>query len=64
MKHIQSISVIPKRAQGEGLCDNITTDLQARYCFVLAFFSQVLVPLILPFIGLKTSDGAEDAPQE
>lgn len=60
MKHIRGISAIPARAQGEGLCDNITSDLQARYCFVLAFFSQVFVPLIQPFILIKTSDAIDE----
>ena len=64
MKHIRAMSSIPARAQSEGLCDNITSDLQARYCFVLAFFAQVFVPLIQPFILLKTNDALDDAPQE
>lgn len=60
MKHVKQISAIPVCAQGEGLCTNITGDLQARYCFVLAFFSQVFVPLIQPFILVKASDGIDD----
>ena len=59
MKHIQKISDIPACAQTEGLCTNITSDLQARYCFVLAFFSDVFVPLIQPFLLVKTSDATE-----
>lgn len=54
MKHVKFVSIVPERAQGEGLCTNIVGELQARFCFVLAFFSQVLVPLILPFIEAKT----------
>ncbi len=60
MKHIRVMSDIPVRAQGEGLCTNITGDLQARYCFVLAFFADVFVPLIQPFILVKASDGISD----
>ncbi len=61
MKHIRNVSTVPARAQGEGLCTNITGDLQARYCFVLAFFSQVFVPLIQPFILVKASDAIDDS---
>jgi hypothetical protein len=60
MKHVRVMSDIPARAQGEGLCTNITGDLQARYCFVLAFFADVFVPLIQPFILVKASDGISD----
>ncbi len=60
MKHVRQLSAAPARAQGEGLCTNITGDLQARYCFVLAFFSQVFVPLIQPFILVKASDAIDD----
>ena len=60
MKHIRVMSDIPVRAPGEGLCTNITGDLQARYCFVLAFFADVFVPLIQPFILVKASDGISD----
>ncbi len=63
MKHIRKLSAIPARAQGEGLCTNITGDLQARYCFVLAFFSNVFVPLIQPFILVKASDAIDDTVQ-
>ncbi len=61
MKHIRNVSTFPARAQGEGLCTNITGDLQARYCFVLAFFSQIFVPLIQPFILVKASDAIDDS---
>lgn len=57
MKHISRVS-IPLRAQtssGQGLCNNITDSLQARFCFVLAFLTEVLVPLVLPFIQSKTT---------
>lgn len=57
MKHIHAIGAVPARAQGEGLCTNITGDLQARYCFILAFFADVFVPLIQPFIQLKADTG-------
>lgn len=60
VKHLRALSAMPVRAQGEGLCTNITGDLQARFCFILAFFSQVLVPLILPFIRVKTDTTPEE----
>ncbi len=60
MNHICRISKIPARAQSDGLCTNITSELQARYCFVLAFFSDVFVPLVQPFILVKASDGISD----
>lgn len=60
MKHLRTMSAMPARAQGEGLCTNITGELQARFCFILAFFSQVLVPLILPFIQVKTDISPEE----
>lgn len=59
MKHICRLSSIPALAQ-EGLCTNVVSDLQARYCFVLAFFADVFVPLIQPFILVKASDGISD----
>jgi len=63
MKHIHKISDIPAYAQTEGLCTNVTSDLQARYCFVLAFFSDVFVPIIQPFLLVKASDGISDSVQ-
>ena len=59
MKHIYRLSNIPAPAQ-EGLCTNITSNLQARYCFVLSFFADVFVPLVQPFILIKASDGISD----
>lgn len=63
MKHIHKISDIPVRAQTSNLCSDITSDLQARYCFVLAFFSDVFVPIIQPFLLVKASDGISDSVQ-
>lgn len=60
MKHVYGISRIPAPAQSEGLCTNVVGELQARYCFVLAFFSDVFVPLVQPFILVKASDGISD----
>lgn len=60
MNHLYRISKIPARAQSDGLCTSITSELQARYCFVLAFFSDVFVPLVQPFILVKASDGISD----
>lgn len=62
MKHIKIVGRLPQRAQGDGLCTNITSDLQARFCFVLSFFSQVFVPLVQPLIGLKAGSPVENTP--
>ena len=51
MRHIRTIGTVPNRAQG--LCDNIVGGAQARYCFVLSFLRDVIVPLVLPFLQLK-----------
>lgn len=64
MKHLHTLGAVPPLAQGEGLCTNITGDLQARYCFILAFFADVFVPLIQPFILVKTSDAVDVAEGE
>ncbi len=58
MKHTRMIGNLPQPA--EGLCDNITTTTQARYCFVLSFLTDFVVPLIQPFILWKTNQGAEE----
>lgn len=63
MKHLHKLSAVPARAQTEGLCTDITGDLQARYCFVLSFFSDVFVPIIQPFLLVKASDGISDTVQ-
>jgi hypothetical protein len=61
MRHTKNITRIPARAQGTGatpaagLCTNIVSDTQARFCFVLAFLTDVFVPLIQPFVSLKTT---------
>jgi len=60
MKHLNRVS-IPVQAQtssSQGLCTNVTDELQARFCFVLAFLTEVLVPLVLPFIQSKTAAGS------
>jgi len=43
------------------LCTNVTDELQARFCFVLAFLTEVFVPLVLPFIQSKTADSGTDS---
>ena len=60
MKHIRTIGRIPRLA--EGLCDNITTVTQARYCFVLSFLTDFIVPIVQPIIFWKT--GQEPATTE
>lgn len=62
MKHVRMLGRTPLQAQTEGLCTNIVSDLQARYCFVLSFFSSVFVPIIQPFITLKTDTAPEETP--
>lgn len=52
MRHIHPVGAIPQYA--EGLCDNITTVTQARYCFVLSFLTDFVVPLVQPIINWKT----------
>lgn len=62
MRHLNRVS-IPLRAQtspGQGLCTNVTSELQARFCFVLAFLTDVFVPLVLPFIQSKTTANTGD----
>lgn len=59
MQHMRKITRTPARAQSQGLCDNVTGDLQARFCFVLAFMTDVFVPLVLPFIEAKTVTSAD-----
>jgi len=61
MRHTTKITRIPAQAQSQGLCDNVTGDLQARFCFVLAFLTDVFVPLVLPFINAKTVTAADEA---
>jgi hypothetical protein len=62
MRHMKSISRIPVRAQeSQGLCTDINDNLQARFCFVLAFFTDVFLPLLLPFVNIKAGDNAEEA---
>ncbi len=56
MRHMRKISRIPAAADSQGLCTDVNSELQARFCFVLAFLTDVLVPLMLPFIQIKTSD--------
>ncbi|OQC02370.1 MAG: hypothetical protein BWX80_03137 [Candidatus Hydrogenedentes bacterium ADurb.Bin101] len=61
MKHMKPLGTLPQYAQGEGLCDNITTTTQARYCFVLSFLTDFVVPLVQPFILWKTLQDEETA---
>ncbi len=68
MRHTKSITRIPACAQttpptGTGLCTNISDSLQARFCFILSFLSEVFVPLIQPFVNLKagTTSGGTSA---
>lgn len=56
MRHMKKITRIPAVADSQGLCTDVNSDLQARFCFVLVFLTDVLVPLMLPFIQLKASD--------
>ncbi|NLV41156.1 MAG: hypothetical protein GXY15_07995 [Candidatus Hydrogenedentes bacterium] len=60
MRHTLRITRIPAQAQSQGLCDNVVGDLQARFCFVLAFLTDVFVPLVLPFVNAKTVTAADE----
>jgi len=56
MRHTTTITRIPvlaETAPSTGLCTNIVDTTQARFCFVLAFLTDVFVPLIQPFVNLK-----------
>lgn len=56
MRHTKSITRIPacaETAPATGLCTNVVDTMQARFCFVLAFLTDVFVPLIQPFVNLK-----------
>jgi hypothetical protein len=57
MRHTKGISRIPACAQTTapttGLCTNVVDSLQARFCFILAFLTDVFVPLVQPFVNLK-----------
>lgn len=57
MRHVHPVGNIPQCA--EGLCDNITTVTQARYCFVLSFLTDFIVPLVQPIITWKTTSGTD-----
>ncbi|MFA7693191.1 MAG: hypothetical protein GX117_09990 [Candidatus Hydrogenedentes bacterium] len=59
MKHIRTIGKTPQYA--EGLCDNIVSVTQARYCFVLSFLTDFIVPLVGPLILWKT--GIDNNPE-
>jgi hypothetical protein len=63
MRHTKSITRIPACAQtapATGLCTNIADSLQARFCFILAFLTDVFVPLIQPFVNLKAGSDSSD----
>jgi len=57
MRHTHPVGTIPQYA--EGLCDNITTVTQARYCFVLSFLTDFVVPLVQPVINWKTGPNTD-----
>ena len=62
MRHTKVITRVPARAEttpATGLCTNIEDSLQARFCFVLAFLTDVFVPLVQPFINLKAGTTTE-----
>ncbi len=65
MRHTTSITRIPACAAdtttttGTGLCTNITDSLQARFCFILSFLTDVFVPLVQPFVNLKAGSSTD-----
>jgi hypothetical protein len=58
MKHVRIIGITPRYA--EGLCENIVGERQAFFCFLLSFLRDVLVPLVQPFIALKTGQDLDE----
>jgi len=54
MRHLRSISTIPRKAQETGVCEGIESDFQARLCFMIQF----LTSFILPWLELK--DGGDN----
>ena len=42
MRHMKKITRIPAVADSQGLCTEVNSELQARFCFVLAFLTDVL----------------------
>jgi hypothetical protein len=66
MRHTKTITRIPALAQtttapATGLCTNVVDTTQARFCFVLAFLTDVFVPLIQPFVNLKAGSNSTTA---
>ena len=61
MRHNKTITRIPAYAADTttttGLCTNVVDSLQARFCFILAFLTDVFVPIIQPFVTLKAGGG-------
>lgn len=46
MRHLKRVSNLPAPAQTSGLCEDITTEGQAKFCFVLSFLEGFLLPVI------------------
>jgi hypothetical protein len=51
MRHVRTISRTPERAD---FCGTIGSDTQARLCFILQFFVQFLLPVMLPGVSAKS----------
>lgn len=46
MRHLKRVSNLPAPAQTSGLCEDITTEGQAKFCFVLSFLEGFLLPVM------------------
>ena len=49
MKHIHTLSQLPKPAQSAALCSNIESDFQAELCFIV----EILISFALPLLSSK-----------
>ncbi len=57
MRHLQAISRVPRSAStGPNVCTGVSSDFQARLCFLF----QLLVDFFLPLAELKAPDDGTD----
>lgn len=45
MRHLTAISRVPKAAQSVNVCSNVSSDFQARLCFLFQILTQFFLPL-------------------
>ena len=46
MRHLKRVSKLPQPAQNAGICENLGSDTQAKFCFVSTFLETFLLPVI------------------